>query len=158
MGEGLGIGVATQIYIEKYSKYKMHTKDEILEIIKKDINLNHYDVLESEMEIHLRIKENILIKHLYDLLKTETTYKTEKEENLNLVLERIKEAKNLEEIEMIIEDNGSSGIQIISNPFGGISYINDWRLEISAVLISYTSIYKAYLEYYGDMLDYIRKK
>lgn len=158
MGKGLVIGVATTIYVDKYSRYKAYTKEEILEILKNKINLDLYEVGENTREVVLKIKEDFIVKHLYNLLKSEAKEREEYIENLNDLLEKIKKAKTFQEINDLIYDSSVCCVGLCDNPFGGISYITGGELNVSASLIYYISTYKVLFETYGSILDYIREK
>ena len=101
MGLALVVGVATKIVVEKEDDYKYCTKEEILRDLKDELNFNLYDVEEDERRVIFYIREDVLVKNIYNLLLSET--KSEKMRNderskLNQILEKIKSNDSTEKI------------------------------------------------------------
>lgn len=162
MGLALVVGVATKIVVEKEDDYKYCTKEEILRDLKDELNFNLYDVEEDERRVIFYIKEDVLVKNIYNLLLSET--KSEKMRNderskLNQILEKIKSNDSTEKIENTIRTEGVPFFHIMSgNYFETISYISSRGLTVYTEMIVYNMAYKVFLECYNGMLKYLRDK
>ncbi len=163
MGLAMVIGVATRIYVEKKLRFKVYSKDEILEKLKNSLNLELYDVDENEEYVIFDIKNDIFIDNIYDLLKNEMEGFRWRDENdvaeLNEILRLIEQKKSVKDVEKVICEKGSYYLHMMEgNCFETISYICEDDLCIMARLLVYDLSYKVYLECYFQTFNYLRKK
>ena len=162
MGQALVIGVATKLYIHKQERYTKYTKDDILEDLKNCLNLELYNITETEKELVLSIKNEVFVGNIYNFLLNEICeleWEGENKEKLNNFLNKISKLKQTEEIEKLIKEEGSSYLYIITGcPWEDISYICDGKFTIIPTLLTYTFSYKVFMECYGDTFRYLRKK
>ncbi len=162
MGLGIAVGVATEIHIEKKGDFKTFSKEEILESVKDSLDLTLYNITEDEKHVNLDIKEEIFMDNIYDLLVKELEdfdIRDNEKQKLDNLLERIKDAKSMEEIEKITTEDYQYFFHFLNGcPWESISYISKDELCIFATLFTYSFSFKVVMECYFELFNYLRKK
>lgn len=160
MGQYINFGIATAIYAKKNSRY---TSTEIQNILAKCLNLEIYNMHESEEYIYLSLKGDIFMKNYENLIKKE--YKLlDVEDKDYKVFDEIKDMPYDELLEGLEEKDICYPFFQFTEAYGyysnDISYIlgNNHDIEVSADIISYYLSEKVLLEGYYELFSYIRNK
>ena len=155
MGTFLGCGIAKTIIVKK----ERYTREEILEKIKKTIDLNIYNnPLENEKYLLLEMKrefmEKYAIKFIEEQLEIAVENTSEKEDKS--LIKELKD-KKYDELMEIAEQKQYEKFQLIEGCIysNDISYIAN-KLTIFADIIVYMIDGKILMECYADMFRYLR--
>ncbi len=162
MGAYVSCGIAKSIEIEKkgrhYGNYKV---DEILEEVGKEIDLNIYDIKETERAIYLELKPKIFQENAVPFIKEQLEKRNLKKDYTKEDLKKLKdlEGKSYEELIEIAEEKSCRPFQLIEGCIltNDISYISDSKFEMHADIIIYILDGKAFMECYSDIFYYFRK-
>lgn len=154
MGTFLGCGIAKTIIVKK----ERYTREEILEKIKKTIDLNIYNnPLENEKYLLLEMKREFIEKYAIKFIEEqlEIAVKNTSEEYKSLIKE-LKD-KKYHELMQIAEEKQYQNFQLIEGNIysNDISYIAN-KLTIFADIIVYMIDGKILMECYADMFRYLR--
>lgn len=161
MGRYLDCGIATKITILKDGGYlkRRYSKEEILEEIGKELNLNIYNVEESEKEVCLNIKENILEDNIVDFITEQLNELKDRDEYIEEDLGKLQKIKGLNYSE-IMEIANQKSIYVLQYLEGcrfanDITYITD-KFIAYADIISFIGNGKIFMEEYYRIFYYIR--
>ena len=81
MGTYLDIGIATTIYARKEDSWRDYSKEQVLENLSKNIDLNIYNIIDEEKYVILEIKPEIFENEIVNILRERLKYcKNPKEE------------------------------------------------------------------------------
>lgn len=154
MGTFLGCGIAKTIIVKK----ERYTREEILEKIKKTIDLNIYNnPLENEKYLLLEMKREFIEKYAIKFIEEqlEIAVKNTSEEYKSLIKE-LKD-KKYHELIQIAQEKQYQNFQLIKGNIysNDISYIAN-KLTIFADIIVYMIDGKILMECYADMFRYLR--
>lgn len=154
MGTFLGCGIAKTIIVKK----ERYTREEILEKIKKTIDLNIYNnPLENEKYLLLEMKREFIEKYAIKFIEEQLEIAVENtsEEHKSLIKE-LKD-KKYDELMQIAEEKQYQNFQLIKGNIysNDISYIAN-KLTIFADIIVYMIDGKILMECYADMFRYLR--
>lgn len=161
MGRYLDCGIATKITILKDGGYLRgkYSKEEILKEIGKEVDLNIYNVEESEKEIYLNIKETILENNIVEFITEQLKVLEDKNKYIKEALEKLQEIKGLtySEIMKIANEKSIYVLQFLEGCIlaNDISYITK-NFIIYADIISYVGNGKILMEQYYSLFYYIR--
>lgn len=162
MGAYLSCGIAKSIAIDKKQRFcGKYEKEEILEEIKKEIDLNIYDIKETENAIYLELKPKIFEENAVAFVKEQLEKRNLNKDYVKEDLEKIKklEGKDYEELIEAAKEKSCRPFQLIEGCIltNDISYISDSKFEIHADIIIYIMDGKAIMECYSDLFYYLRK-
>ena len=151
MGTYLDIGIATTIYARKEDSWRDYLKEQVLENLSKNIDLNIYNIIDEEKYVILEIKPEIFENEIVNILRERLKYcKNPKEE-----MEKINKIKGLSYKELINIAKEKSIINFCLMESADISYIAE-RIEVYCDFISILSEGKVFFECYNNMFNYIR--
>ena len=154
MGTFLLCGIAKTIIVKK----ERYTREEILEKIKKTIDLNIYNnPLENEKYLLLEMKREFMEKYAIKFIEEqlEIALENTSEEDKSLIKE-LKD-KKYDELMEFAEEKQYQNFQLIEGNIysNDISYIAN-KLTIFADIIVYMIDGKILMECYADMFRYLR--
>ena len=154
MGTFLCCGIAKTIIVKK----ERYTREEILEKIKKTIDLNIYNnPLENEKYLLLEMKREFMEKYAIKFIEEqlEIALENTSEEDKSLIKE-LKD-KKYDELMEFAEEKQYQNFQLIEGNIysNDISYIAN-KLIIFADIIVYMIDGKILMECYADMFRYLR--
>ncbi len=154
MGTFLCCGIAKTIIVKK----ERYTREEILEKIKKTIDLNIYNnPLENEKYLLLEMKREFMEKYAIKFIEEqlEIALENTSEEDKSLIKE-LKD-KKYDELMEFAEEKQYQNFQLIEGNIysNDISYIAN-KLTIFADIIVYMIDGKILMECYADMFRYLR--
>ena len=154
MGTFLCCGIAKTIIVKK----ERYTREEILEKIKKTIDLNIYNnPLENEKYLRLEMKREFMEKYAIKFIEEqlEIALENTSEEDKSLIKE-LKD-KKYDELMEFAEEKQYQNFQLIEGNIysNDISYIAN-KLTIFADIIVYMIDGKILMECYADMFRYLR--
>lgn len=84
MGQYLGLGIATNIKIDKRSSMFTITTEEITRELKNRLDVSLYDIEESERYITLELKKSVLLDNLKDFLLEQLNLSNTPIENMEI--------------------------------------------------------------------------
>ena len=156
MGRYLACGIATSIAIRKSSSY---TDKELLDDVGKNVDLNIYNIKETEKYLILDIKEKILEDNLIIYIQEQLS-KFASQTNILMEemqkLEKLK-GKSYNELMELSKEYVSYNFQMMEGcPVANdITYISN-KTYIFADIICYISDGKIIMEDYNDLFTYLR--
>lgn len=157
MGQYIGFGIATKITVKKANSRTWHlsTKDELLEKLKKNIDLKIFDVTEDDDYLFLEIKHELFEKNIVQFI-SEQLHKID-EKNYHDDLEELKELNGKSYEELLRKVHKGYFQFLEGNKFtNDVSYLINDGSDCYADIIMYFCEGKAILECYSDLFTYIR--
>jgi len=160
MGTYLATGIVQTIVIDKSRiQYPDITLDNIIQQLKKELNINYYDFSENIDEYFWNIKPRVLEKNLVEFLDAQfKIYTDEKDRGMQQVIVKLTEIKNLDQIIELAASKSLVYFQLFEKIFGCIKVERtngfSQHVEVFYNVISYFLDGKIIMECYENILRY----
>lgn len=161
MGTYLVTGIVQEIAIDKRRiKYSDISIDNIIQQLKKELNLNCYNHNEDQDGYYWKIKPEVLEGDLAGFIDTQfQMYTSKKDSDMQKVIEILKKTTNVAQILELASNRDLVHFQLVNNIIEHIKVVRDNGFDVNFMvyysLIAYFLDGKIIMECYGNILRYL---